>query len=103
VNAKLPCPCGSLVSAGQCCHRREGDAADVQRAKKRERVKRQKPKGFPITSAQLRHSSATALGRLLRFLKLEEPPRTFEGLARVLNEDVTVLKRAHIAVNRKTG
>jgi len=74
---------------------------DRQLKKKREVVKRQKPRGFPITPSQLRHADAHALARLLRFLRLPEPTASFEKLAELLNDGVTVWKRAHVAVNKK--
>ena len=57
------------------------------------------PKGFPITAAQLRYADKEALARLLRFLDLDV--RNCDALAKILNEGVTIWKRAHIAVNRK--
>jgi hypothetical protein len=62
-------------------------------------VKKSKPLGFPITAAQLRYADKRALARLLRFLNLDVWDHN--KLANILNEGVTVLKRAHIAVNRK--
>ena len=58
-------------------------------------------KGFPITTAQLRHADVKALARLVRFLGVT--PGTYEGLAFVLNEGVTRWKRAHIAVNKRAS
>ncbi len=96
--AKLPCRCGSLLPAAKCCEQRPGQTL---RQGKRD-MKKSIPKGFPITPAQLRHADPLALARLLRFLDLEDPAvGTYERLAEMLNEGVTVWKRAHIAVNRK--
>ena len=58
-----------------------------------------KPKGFPITAAQLRYANVEALDRLFRYLKVPLHG-SYEKLAEKLNEGVTVWKRAHIAVNR---
>jgi len=106
VNAKLPCSCGSLIPAGKCCEKQAHQKVAPKILRERERSKKgavvKKPKGFPITIAQLRHADPQSLARLMRFLDLEDPKvRTYERLAEVLNEGVTMWKRAHIAVNRK--
>ena len=109
MNAKQPCPCGSLVPAAQCCRKRGQDVSPPKEtlAKNRERrrqniaAKPTVPRGFPITVAQLRHADVKALARLVRFLGVT--PGTYDGLASLLNEGVTVQKRAHVAVNRRVG
>jgi uncharacterized protein YchJ len=97
--SKLPCPCGSLVPAGQCCA--AAIVRDLARAKKREVSATYILRGFPITVAQLRYADAKAVSRLKGFLGLTEV--NHEELAMVLNEGVTAWKRAHIAVNKKRG
>ena len=57
-----------------------------------------KTNSFPITTAQLRYAKPQDVSRLLGFLGLEV--RNYEELATVLNEGVTVWKRARSAANR---
>jgi hypothetical protein len=113
MNAKLPCSCGSLIPAGKCCERQAHQMLPPRVLRERERskklgdVKKQKPHGFPITVAQLRHADEhkRTLARLLRFLWTRIPEvawvTSYEQLAGILNEGVTGWKRTHIAVNRK--
>lgn len=98
--SKLPCACGSLIPAGQCCA--AAVARDLARARKRKTSAAYQPKGFPITVAQLRYASPKDVSRLMGFLGLGDV-WNYEELAMVLNEGVTAWKRAHIAVNKKPG
>ena len=92
---KLPCPCGSGATAGQCCRSPGRQRGNIRKA---EAVKSVQQRGHCIARVYLEHAFIGDLARLARYIGT---PVDVDAIDRKINEGSSRMRTAHIVTHRK--